>query len=78
MRRPARRATISPVSHPERGSVRIVVELDPRASAPSGRVTDERGAVARFSGWLELMDRVESALGSARAADPETGAAERA
>jgi hypothetical protein len=46
----------------DRRSVRVIFDLDRGHTVPSGRVTDERGVRTSFSGWLELMDRVECVL----------------
>jgi hypothetical protein len=46
--------------------VRVIVDLDARGNVPRGHLTDERGVIDPFSGWLELMDRVESTLRRAR------------
>jgi hypothetical protein len=57
------------VSTDDADSIRLVVDLDARASAPSGHITDERGVMCAFWGWLELMDGVQRAL--RRVASPE-------
>lgn len=56
-------------SEPE--SLRVVIDLDPGHGAPRGRITDERGVRARFTGWLELMDRVEGVLRRAGEGEPQ-------
>ncbi|MGH2961602.1 MAG: hypothetical protein ACRDL3_05335 [Solirubrobacterales bacterium] len=42
-------------------SVRLVLDLEIADEGPSGRLTDDRGSVNAFFGWLELMDGVEGA-----------------
>jgi hypothetical protein len=41
--------------------VRLVLALDPAGDPPTGELVDEHGSVTEFSGWLQLMDRVEDA-----------------
>jgi len=71
MRRGARPGKLGGVHPDEPESLRVVIDLDPGPGAPSGRVTDERGVRARFSGWLELMDRVEGVLRRAGEGEPQ-------
>jgi hypothetical protein len=50
------------------------IELEARAEAPTGSLTDSQGQARRFSGWIELAAAIEDwRTSTARpAADTET------
>jgi hypothetical protein len=56
-----------PGDHPDRKSVRLVLDLDLEGSPPRGRLVDGDGSVRPFFGWLQLMDGLESARKDAAA-----------
>jgi hypothetical protein len=47
----------------EDGPVRVVVELERTGSTISGEVAVAGAPAAAFFGWLELIDRLERAIG---------------
>jgi hypothetical protein len=55
---------------PDRGSVRIVLDLDLEGSPPRGRFVGEEGSARAFFGWLQLMDGLEDARRHASAREP--------
>jgi hypothetical protein len=50
--------------------IRVLLELDPSAEPIGGLLSVDGGPARRFSGWLALARELETALASARAAQP--------
>jgi hypothetical protein len=51
-----------------RGSIRVVLEVDPEIEPIQGDVRTERGERVAFQGWMELTSAIEEARTDARAA----------
>ena len=47
-------------------SMRLILDLDPRSTAPAGTLTASSGATSPFSGWVGLTRAIELALAAAR------------
>jgi hypothetical protein len=47
-------------------TVRLILDLDPRAAAPAGTLTARSGGASPFSGWVGLTRAIELALEAER------------
>ena len=53
------------------------IELDPGTGAPTGALTDARGHVRGFDGWIELAAAIEDWRTGTAGAEPGPSAIER-